>query len=117
MKKIILLAVLVVSGSVFAAPDPKELLCTFKRTAEGEGEPFIHTFRLMNTRPAWEKSFRFYGFKARVEGESLILEVREEDKVKVVTASLNEPWTKKRDPAEPKAEFDFGTVESEISCR
>ncbi|MBY0518657.1 MAG: hypothetical protein K2P81_17230 [Bacteriovoracaceae bacterium] len=106
-----LLLTLFVFQTCYAA----ELDCVYKRNEEGKTST-EHAFKLMPSRSSWEKNFRSFGFKAKVENESLTIEISEENKVKVATTSLRDPWGKKRSPSEPEIEFEVGKVKIAISC-
>jgi hypothetical protein len=107
---------LIFSFFIVQASFAAELKCKYLRIEEGQTST-EHSFKLMPSRSAWVKDFRSYGFKAKVENESFTIEIREEDKVKVATTSLKNPWSKTRSPSEPEIDFEVGKVKIDITCR
>ncbi len=93
----------------------KQMDCLYQY--ENKFEKVKREFQLMESRPAFSKSFRSHGFEMRVDENGIHAEVFDGEVKKVASQSLSEAWSAKRDPKEIEFAFEFKGAKSKMSCR
>ena len=111
MKKLTTIALLIFATNAFA-----DLECQYLRKPEGRREQ-VEDFSLSESRPSDERDLRTHSFKAKLEQGAFVIEVREKDEVKVVSQSVQSPWSKARQPSRPEASIEFKGVSVKVKCR